>query len=431
VAANSDPTQYQLGLRALSDRLVETQRPIRILDAIKWDESVQQAFFASDCRELPTVDSAYYAARPLGFDPQEKRGEFHQLERDIVRQLGQFNSVSQMMRRICREYQMVVRMLEARGTAEFARLSEELYGSAGEVFHAGDPTVADLGVMMSEALENLDSSRLGPDDEGTIPAEEAVSLLQERLDRFFVGSEHPMRVLLSDGIVADAAAGADYLKIRRDAHFSERDLRALEVHEGWVHMATTLNGMNQPYCTFLAKGPPSATITQEGLAIIMEVFAFASHPSRLRRLTDRIRAVDLAERGANFLEVFEFLREGGANDKQAYVTATRVFRGSTPKGGPFTKDLSYSKGFVLIYNYIRLAVRRGKLDRVPLLFCGKTMLEDIRTLAQLVEEGIVTRPAFLPPQFADLNALAAWMCYSNFLNHLSLQQIEADYAGIL
>jgi len=431
MAAETHATEYKLSLRALSDRLVETQRPIRILDAIKWDDSIQQAFFAGDCRQLPPVDRAYYEARPLGFEPEDKRREFHQLERDIVRQLGQYNPVSRIMRRTCREYQMVVRMLEARGTAEFARLSEELYGAASEVFHAGDPTVADLGVMMSEALENLDPSRLGSDDGGSIPAEEAVSLLQERLDRFFAGSPSTVRVLLSDGIVADAAAGADYLKIRRDARFSERELRALEVHEGWVHIATTLNGLSQPYCTFLAKGPPSATITQEGLAIIMEVFAFASHPSRLRRLTDRIRAVDLAEQGANFLEVFHFLRERGNSEQAAYSTATRVFRGSTPSGGPFTKDLSYSKGFILIYNYIRLAVRRGMLERVPLLFCGKTMLEDIRTLAQLVDEGIVTRPAFLPPQFADLNALAAWMCYSNFLNHLNLRQIEADYAAML
>ncbi|WP_312818904.1 hypothetical protein, partial [Pseudomonas sp.] len=25
----------------------------------------------------------------------------------------------------------------------------------------------------------------------------------------------------------------------------------------------------------------------------------------------------------------------------------------------------------------------------------------------------------------------AWMCFSNFLNHLSLDRIEADYANIL
>ena len=34
-----------------------------------------------------------------------------------------------------------------------------------------------------------------------------------------------------------------------------------------------------------------------------------------------------------------------------YTQASRVFRGSTPDGMPFTKDLSYLRGFILIYNY--------------------------------------------------------------------------------
>ena len=109
----------------------------------------------------------------------------------------------------------------------------------------------------------------------------------------------------------------------------------------------------------------------------------------------------------------------------------RIYRGSLPEGcGPFTKDLCYSKGFVLIYNYIRLAVSRGMVRRVPLLFCGKTNLADIKTLAQLVDEGLVVPPRFVPPQFADLHALSAWLCYANFLNRLSLKRIQEDYAGL-
>jgi uncharacterized protein (TIGR02421 family) len=189
--------------------------------------------------------------------------------------------------------------------------------------------------------------------------------------------------------------------------------------------------MRQPVCTFLSKGPPSSTVTQEGLAILMEIMAFASHPSRVRRVTNRIRAVGLAESGANFLEVFRFFRDHGYSEVDCFWNVARVFRGSVPDGGPFTKDLTYSKGFVLIYNYVLLAVRRGLLERIPLLFCGKTTLEDLRTLAQAVDEGIVTAPAFLPPPFTDLNALSAWMCYSNFLARLNLDRIEADYANIL
>ncbi|SIR97572.1 conserved hypothetical protein [Aquipseudomonas alcaligenes] len=420
---------YHEIIRALSGRLVEAQTPIRVLDAIKWDDSVRQGFLKAKGRAMPAVDRAYYDSRPLAFDAVAKKLEFQNIERDITRQLGQFNPVGQIMRRMCKEYRMVIRMLEARGTADFGLISQELYGAASDAFHAGDPTLADLGLMLSDYLNNIAARGDLQDEPKSLTAKDAVAILQERLAKVF--GDDTIRVLESDGIVADAAAGADYIKIRSDALFNERDVRALEVHEGLVHVGTTLNGLNQPVCTFLAKGPPSSTVTQEGLAILMEVIAFASYPYRLRKLTNRTRAIHMAEEGANFLQVFEFYQEQGYGLEESYGNASRVFRGSTPDGLPFTKDLSYLKGFILIYNYIQLAVRKGKLEQIPLLFCGKTTLEDMRTLRQLVDEGLVAPPKYLPPQFRDLNALAAWMCFSNFLNHLSLDRIEADYANIL
>ncbi len=422
---------YKQTIRTLSDRLVEAQRPIRVLDAIQWDETVEKTFFETGCREQPRVDADYYARRPLPFNPAIKRHEFHEIERDISHQLGEYTPVGQIMRRMCREYQMVVRMLEARGTPDFCTISQELYGSASDVFHAGDPTLKDLGDLMDGLLTNVDRSRLIETEPKNISSEEAVRILQERMDVAFKDFPKGVRVILGDGIVADAAAGSDYIKIRRNATFSERDLRLMEVHEGFVHVGTTLNGASQPICTFLSKGAPSSTITQEGLAILMEIFAFVSHPARLRRTNNRIRAINMAEEGATFLDVFGFFRKQGFDEPDSYATSVRVFRGSTPTGGPFTKDLAYNKGFVTVYNYIMLAVRKGLLQRIPLLFCGKTTLEDMRTIAHLVDEGLVVPPKFVPPQFADLNALTAWMCYANFFNRLNMDRIESDYAGIL
>ncbi|MBB3101986.1 flavohemoglobin expression-modulating QEGLA motif protein [Azomonas macrocytogenes] len=422
---------YQRTVRTLSDRIVEAQTPIRVLDAVKWDDSVRQAFLASDGRELPAVDRSYYESRSLGFDASAKKQEFQNIERDVTRLLGQFSPVGQIMRRMCKEYRMVVRMLEARGTADFGLISQDLYGAASDAFHAGDPTLADLGLMLSDYLNNIADRGDLKDEPKTLNATQAVEQLQSRLDLVFGEGEGVIRVFESDGIVADAAAGADYIKIRSDALFNERDIRALEVHEGLVHVGTTLNGQSQPICTFLAKGPPSSTVTQEGLAILMEVIAFTSYPTRLRKLTNRTRAIHMAEEGADFLDVYDFFRQQGYSQEDSYGNASRVFRGSSPNGLPFTKDLSYLRGFIMIYNYIQLAVRKGKLEQIPLLFCGKTTLEDMRSLRQLVDEGLVMPPKYLPPQFADLNALSAWMCFSNFLNHLSLDRIESDYANIL
>jgi uncharacterized protein (TIGR02421 family) len=423
-------SSYEAQVRSLSDRLVEAQRPIRILDAIKWDDDIERAFFAADARELPPVTREYYYRRPLPFDPVAKRTEFLLLERDIRRQLGAYNAAGQLMARTCEEYLDVVELLEARGTPNFSVISERLYGGAGDCFHAGDATLADLGRGVAGTLDNLAQEAVFNSDAESFEAEEAVDLLGNRLSSFF-GDAAAVRVRLSDGIVADAAAGSDYVKLRSDARFTQRELRLLEVHEGWVHLGTTLNGQAQPVCTFLSKGPPSATATQEGLAVLTEVLAFASHPGRVRRLTHRVEGVALAEAGANFLDVYRFFLQEGYDRHESYQLTMRVFRGSLPAGcGPFTKDLCYSRGFVQVYNFIRTAVARGMLRRVPLLFCGKTTLSDIKTLAQLVEEGLVAPPRFLPPPFADLQALCAWMCYANFMHGLSARRVEEDYAGL-
>jgi len=422
-------TRYEERVRALSERIVEAQRGVRILDAVKWGDDVQAAFFAADCRELPRVDAAYYG--PPAFDPAGARAELRAIQRDVASQLGGANPAGQLMDRMCDEYLEVLELIAARGTDEFSAISQHLYGSARDAFHAGGPSLADLSEAIDASLRAIDESSFLDEAVREIPTGEAVALLQERLDRVFSDPTARVRVTESDGIVADAAAGSDYIKLRKDARFSEHDLRTLEAHEGWVHVATTLNGQRQPWCTFLAKGTPSTTITQEGLAFLVEILAGASHPARLRRVTDRVHAIAMAEGGADFLEVFRGLCERGRTREEAYTTAARAFRGSTPTRGPFTKDLAYHKGFVQVYSFLQLAVRRGRLDRIPLLFCGKMRLDEIGTLADLVDHGLVSPPLYLPPPLADLSALAAWLAWGSFLERIDLVQVEADYARLL
>jgi uncharacterized protein (TIGR02421 family) len=423
-------TEYQRVIRELSERIVAAQKPIRILDAIKWDPEVKKLFFKNKCKKLPHVTRDYYQENnPLQFDPLKKIEEFHDIERQIRRKLGQYSGVGSIMMRMSREYARVVEMLMARGTPKFTEISQELYGSSEDAFHIGAPTLKDLATLVGNTLANIKNQVKTQSDEKTFSSEEAVVYLKKQFATYF-GDKNP-RVQISDGILADAAAGAERIKIHKGLMFSEREVRIFEVHEGWVHLGTTLNGMAQPFCTFLSKGPPSSTITQEGLAIITEVFTFTSYPGRLKRLTNRIIAVNMAEEGADFLDVYNFYRKQGFEENDSYLATTRVFRGSTPDGGPFTKDLSYSKGFILIYNYIRLAVQKGLVTQIPLLFLGKTTLEDVHILADLVEEGIVTPPKYVPPQFQDIAALTAWMCYSLFLNKLDLQQMATDFKSFL
>lgn len=423
--------RYRETIRELSDKLVAIQKPIRLLDSIKWSTAIQDEFFQNKFKKLPSVSPEYYEKIELNFDPQAKLAEFFDLEREVRRRLGQYNSVGEILQRMCREYREVIDMILNRGKPTFSKISQELYGSSLDALYAGQPNLEDLAVMITDALANIKQLPKHHVDEKVYSSAEAVAILQARLNKYFHGAKCLPQVKLTDGIIADAAAGADSIKIKKGAIFSERDLRLLEVHEGWVHVGTTLNGAEQPVCTFLSKGPPSSTVTQEGLATIMEIFTFASYPDRVKRLTNRIRAIHMAEEGADFIEVFKFFCEQTQDEMNAYNYTVRVFRGSLPNLGPFTKDLVYSKGFILIYNYIRLSIAQGNIERLPLLFAGKTTLEDLRVLNELLDEGILLSPKFVPPQFADLAALSAWLCYSLFMNKLNLQQVARDYQNLL
>lgn len=431
---------YRARLRELSDRIVQAQEAIKILDGIKWGPEIQADFFKKKCKQLPKVDAEYYQKNPLAFDIQKKREEFQTLERDISREVGQFSSIGSIMLRMCREYQDVLDLIMARGKPEFSTLSQELYGSADDAFYVNAPRLKDLVPVVSQALMKIKDKTQNELDEKRYDSQQAADILNQRLSVYFKAhkSSKPKEkskvknwVIVSDGIIADAAAGAEIIKIRKDALFSERDLRILEVHEGWVHMGTTLNGMHQPICTFLGKGPPSAIANQEGLAIIMELFHFVSSPMRIKKLTDRVSGIAMAEEGADFLQIFNFFLEQDYTPEESYKSSVRIFRGSLPNLGPFTKDLVYSKGFILIYNYLRLAVEQGLVERIDLLFVGKTSLEDQRLLAHLFEEGLLVKPYHMPHQFRDLAALSCWMCYSLFFNQLDLSQLAVDYRNIL
>ena len=432
--ATNGETAYEAAVRELSDAIVDAQAPVRVLNAIKWDEPVRDAFFAAGFREQPVTPdgqewSDWYAGRDLGIDLDAARERFVDIEMSINASLGTTSPIAQLLKQTCEQYRLTLDLLEARGTDGFGPLAAQLYGTTDDVFHAGGPTVAHLADQFRSALSWISEVPIDERDEKTIDGDEAVKLLQERLDRSM--GPGVVDVVTDDGIVADAAAGSSYIKLRVDAMFSERQLEQLESHEGWVHVGTSANGLAQPVCTFLGKAPPRVNVTQEGLATLTEILSLTSHPARLLRIADRIDAIALANQGATFVDVFEHFRTSGMDEDECYQLTMRVFRGSTPTGLPFTKDLGYGKGLVLTYAYMRIAIRTGRLDRIPVLFCGKVDINHMGIINGLFDEGLIEPPAFLPEVFRDVNALAAQVAFSRFLRDLDFDRLAADYSPLL
>lgn len=418
-------------IQELSKRIVEAQRKIRILDSIKWVDSIKQEFFKNKAKKLPAVDKAYYDSRPLPFDVHDKQEEFRLILRDAQNQLGQYSAITRLIRRQCEEYRRASQMLACRGTESFSELAMELYGSPDDVFYAGGPRMCQMGTLLFDVLTDLNVQLQSEADVKRHTPVQSQEMLQARLGHFF--DKHPgkVTVMISDDMVADASAGADSIKLSQNAMFSDRDLRYLEVHEGWVHVGTTLNGAMQPSCFFLSKGSPSSSVIQEGLAVITEVVTFSSYPGRMLKITNRVIALDKVRQGADFLDIYRYFLTCGLSEDDSYNQTVRVFRGSTPTGGPFTKDLSYAKGFVLIYNYIRFAIGQKRVDSIPLLFTGKLVLDDLPLLGELKERGILTPPVYLPPPFKDLAALSAWMSFSLYLNQFDLKEIQKNFRFLL
>lgn len=423
-------TTYKEKLKLLSERLVDVQRQVRLIDVVKWDPKVLEDVKKAKFKELPKVNAEYYEKIPLGYEPNAKIAEFQAIIDEVTQEIGTEDSLGRILIDSCREYQTLVRMLNVRGKPEFYEFSKQLYGSPQDHFFGSLSTVKDLGLHLYNILSTVEGRSQTAEKKVEVVAEEAMRDLEARFDRYFPGQN--VKVTIEDAMVADAAASAKTIKLRQAATFSKSDIDILEVHEGWVHMGTTINGLDQRVAKFLHKGPPRVTATQEGLAVLMEIFSFVTFPRRARKINDRVLAIAKAEEGANFLEVAEYFRTEGYEEEDCLIAAQRVFRGGDVKGKyPLTKDISYCKGFVENYNFIRACIQSGRSEIVPFLFVGKVHVSDVPALFQKYKEGIIDPPKFLPPMFSNLNSLIVWMSFSNFLSAAGMASAQEAYRHII
>lgn len=171
--------------------------------------------------------------------------------------------------------------------------------------------------------------------------------------------------------------------INPNARFTEKEIRALVEHEIGVHMVTTQNSSLQKLKVFHL-GLPVNTLTQEGLAVMSEYLSGNISLGRLKKLALRVMVTDMMCNGADFIECYHFLTEQQAQSShEAFTMVTRIFR-----GGGFTKDFLYLKGFVKI-----LHLWQEDKNLLPLLV-GKTSYAFYDVIEEMIERKLVDPPTY-------------------------------------
>ena len=188
---NMSLDQYRANLRQLSDQLLAIQKPIRILDSIKWPHGVEAAFLADPKKGLPVLPANYYESMPLKYDPRQMTRDLVALRTQIRRTLGKNDGLGNILTESVGQYERVMQMLLARGTPDFASHSKQLYGSAFDHLRGDRRTLNEMGQQLCYIFTLPAAGRLNHNYPQDYSAEEAVSrlgiidLLRGRTARFF------------------------------------------------------------------------------------------------------------------------------------------------------------------------------------------------------------------------------------------------------
>ncbi len=404
------------------DALASSDRRVRVLEAIGWPREVEERFFARGAGALPEV--TYEVDR----DPlQDRVRELDAAERSIEGD----DPVSVWLRSTVASMRDASRMVLALGTADFSRLSKELYGGPRTRFHGGNERNIDLANHVIERLRPHGKDEAS--DDGAVELLDAEGLAAQLRER--VAREYPrmaITVLVDPDATARVVAGASRVRVRADATFTPWEADALWHHEVETHALTGQNGAAQPAVGFLRMGGPRSTRTQEGLAVFTELHHHCASIERLRRLANRVLLVEMAEQGASFLDLYRHLVKHGSSEREAYLDAQRVCRGGLVAGGaPFTKDTVYLSGLLDVQAFLSAVVREGFRDEMELLACGRIALEDLTALVHLRRRGILQRPRFIPAWLRRWRTLVPEFAFLSFLDTIALSRVQLQYETLI
>jgi uncharacterized protein (TIGR02421 family) len=407
---------------ALDQRLLAAVRGIQILSTVAWPASLEGRMIEAYSQGRFALPEVTYT-RP---DLTAARAELAAIEAAAggsdphdIDPLGEY------LRRTAESWRIAAEMLESVGTAGVTAPSIALYGKPGDLIPGSQRSNLDAAHYFVELSDELGADLLADDSNVDMPAVELRDELAKTLDDFFGAGT--IKVEVDAELTAKAAAGATRIRLRGDTCFSEYDRHQLLAHEAFVHSLTALNGRQQPLLASLARTSPRVTATQEGLAVFAELMSGAIDIARLKRISLRILAIDMALNGADFVEVYRYFSNCGQSAADSFHSAQRVFRGVPLSGGAaFAKDNVYLSGLLTVHTFFRWAFKQQRMDLLRHLFAGKLTLHDVIALQPHFASGAILPPRWLPPWMQHVHGLAGKLAFSVFINGIHMNRVQGD-----
>lgn len=395
----------------LDHRLVQVAKTVKILTALAWKPTIAQKFLKELQAGKPRLPKLQLT--PPDFSTQ--RAELKEILKhcDVLHPLGRFLHDTALA------YLQAAEMLEHVGKPTFTKRSADLYGLPTDAIDAsGLSTLKAAEDLIGQTREYITLSTPHADDVCLLP-EYVASRIQHSVNEMF--KKHTVEVVVDPQLSSKAAASAKRIRVRSFTCFSEMDIPQLIHHEAFVHTLTGINGREQPNLTSLGADSPRTTRTQEGIAVFAELITNSMDLHRLRRISLRVKAVDMALNGADFLDIFNFFLEAGQTDIESFQSTARIFRGGDVRGKIiFTKDIVYLQGFVQVHHFLQRAMQSGKVMYPHYLCAGKLSVDDVHNLEPYFESGFIAKPIYQPTWITNRSSLLAFLLYSAFAKELRL-----------
>lgn len=196
---------------------------------------------------------------PFEIDVKDKNKKIDELRNQLMISSIPTELKSVFLNRL-KDYEKLIVMMNNFGTDLFYEHCVELYGSSQKL-------LSDRSLYyFIEEISSFCHANKSPEE---YKGETAHHYLRTKLEETF----HPkdFEIKSSTSLLSDSSAGRRTLKLNPDKSYSKELLDIFLVHEGWVHLGTSLNGAAQIDNPWLSTWAPQTTHFQEGLAIVTEL----------------------------------------------------------------------------------------------------------------------------------------------------------------